>query len=224
MAHISKCRTSANKDQIVFHFSTISTHMFHTENTNSHQFATISILHFESKGPQDFKSKCRNWGPRSRKRRKLGSTSAWLTCKIMQRHDTAAQNRRVVRLNDTAILRGRIVTGTGKWTQSVTLWDKPPDRWSCALCVEVAAQDSSGSEEQVIRKTVVHNKRCKEDAVEAAVGLWLKTMSQRGECCCDLAMKHFTDCLQKAFEEYQKAKEEKGKDQTNRKRARIASG
>ena len=98
MAHISKCRTSANKDQIVFHFSTISTHMFHTENTNSHQFSTISILHFESKGPQDFKSKCRNWGPRSRKRRKLGSTSAWLTCKIMQRHDTAAQNRRVVRL------------------------------------------------------------------------------------------------------------------------------
>ena len=126
--------------------------------------------------------------------------------------------------NDTAILSGCIVTGTGKWTQSVTLWDKPPDRWSCALCVEVAAQDSSGSEEQVIRKTVVHNKRCKEAAVEAAVGLWLKTMSQRGECCCDLAMKHFTDCLQKAFEEYQKAKEEKGKDQTNRKRARIASG
>jgi len=31
-------------------------------------------------------------------------------------------------------------------------------------------------------------------------------------------MKHFTDCLQKAFEEYQKAKEEKGKDQTNRKK------
>ena len=67
--------------------------------------------------------------------------------------------------------------------------------------------------------------------MEAAVGLWLKTMSQRGECCCDLAMKHFTDCLleefekyQKAFEEYQKAKEEKGKGQTNRKRAKIASG
>ena len=48
-------------------------------------------------------------------------------------------------------------TGKGKWTQSVTLWDKPPDRWSCALCVEVAAQDSSGSEEQVFRTTVVHN-------------------------------------------------------------------
>ena len=79
--------------------------------------------------------------------------------------------------------------------------------------------------------TTVVLKRCKEDAVEAVVGLWLKTMSQRGECCCDLAMKHFTDCLleefekyQKAFEEYQKAKEEKGKDQTNRKRAKIASG
>lgn len=139
----------ANKDQMVFHFSTISTHMFHTENTNSHQFSAISILHFESKGPQDFKSKCRNWGPRLRKRRKLGSTSAWLTCKIMQRHDTAAQNRRVERttrrfsaaVSCLCMWHGMLQRLNGleqrakDWKRQVDTKRHsvgPPDRWSCA--------------------------------------------------------------------------------------------
>ena len=126
MAHISKCRTSANKDQIVFHFSTISTHMFHTENTNSHQFSTISILHFESKGPQDFKSKCRNWGPRSRKCRKLGSASAWLTCKIMQRHVIVAAIRNMY--TKASRVKNRRVVPFVPWhapQTSSTKWEKP---------------------------------------------------------------------------------------------------
>ena len=163
MAHISKCRTSANKDQIVFHFSTISTHMFHTENTNSHQFATISILHFESKGPQDFKSKCRNWGPRSRKRRKLGSTSAWLTCKIMQRHGTAAQNRRVVRYatnerhGDSERLYRDWNRQVDTKRHSVGQTTRPMEL--CIMCWSsspgfIESWAATSTQEQVIRKTV----------------------------------------------------------------------
>ena len=151
-----------NKDQISFHFSTNSMHMFDTENTHSHQFSTISILHFESKGPPQGQIKCRNWGPRSRKCRKLGSASAWLTCKIMQRHVIVAairnmytkasrvKNRRVVPFVPMACSTN-VLNEVGKtpqrgWTQKVLTWQEVtrPDQWNCDVSVEVELKDSDG--------------------------------------------------------------------------------
>ena len=125
MAHISKCRAPATKINFHVIFQQIQC-TCSTQRTQTATNSTISILHFESKGPPQGQIKCRNWGPRSRKCRKLGSASAWLTCKIMQRHVIVAAIRHMY-TKASRVKNRRVVPfvpGHAPQTSS-TKWEKP---------------------------------------------------------------------------------------------------